>query len=130
MLSQVDLATLRAQRRRLSDQHARLTWLRRLVKARGDLEVARLTGVTAPSGDEASLLPPTVRAALALEVDRPSTLGSTLLTELADTERSLGRAADDTQQHLDRATAELMRRYRDDPRTCLSHDLVEEPAAS
>jgi hypothetical protein len=130
MLSELDLATLRARRRRLSDEHARLTWLRRLVKARGDLEVARLTGVTAPCGEESSLLTPTVRAALALETDRPCPLGSTLLTELADTERSLSRAADDTQLHLDQATAELMRRYRDDPRTCLSHDRAEEPAAS
>lgn len=130
MLSELDLAALRAQRRRLSDEHARLTWLRRLVKARGDLEVARLTGVMTPATDEARLLTPTVRAALALEDDRPDTLGSALLTELAHTERSLSRAADDAQLHLDRATAELMRRYRDDPTRCLAPSLLEESAAS
>jgi hypothetical protein len=131
MLSELDLATLRAQRRRLSDEHARLTWLRRLVKARGDLEVARLTGVTAPASAEAKLLTPTVRAALALDDEatgeQPS---SVLLTELARTERSLTRAAVDTQVHLDQATAELLRRYRDDPTTCLEQDVESEPVAS
>jgi hypothetical protein len=131
MLSELDLAALRAQRRRLTDEHARLTWLRRLVRARGDLEVARLAGVTAPVDDETSLLTPVVRAALALEDDRAGQLpGSALLTELAVSERTLSRAVDDTQLHLDEATAELLRRYRDDPRTCLTADRVEEPAAS
>jgi hypothetical protein len=127
MLSELDLTSLRAQRRRLGDEHARLTWLRRLVKARGDLEVARLTGVTAPTTDDTNLLTPAVRAALALEDDGH---GGTLLRELAHTERSLRRAVDDTQAHLDEATAELMRRYRDDPSTCLTQRLVEQPASS
>ena len=130
MLSELDIATLRAQRRRLSDEHARLTWLRRLVKARGDLEVARLAGVMTPAAGEPTLLPPAVRAALALEDDRPDTLGSALLTQLAHTERSLSQAADDAQLHLDEATAELMRRYRDDPTRCLVSSLADEPAAS
>jgi hypothetical protein len=132
MLSELDLATLRAQRCRLGDEHARLTWLRRLVKARGDLEVARLTGATAPTSDETQLLTPAVRSALALDDDHALRLpSSALLVELAHTERSLGLKAETTQMHLDRATAELMRRYRDDPTTCLGHDLlVEEPAAS
>jgi hypothetical protein len=127
MLSELDLTSLRAQRRRLGDEHARLTWLRRLVKARGDLEVARLTGVTAPTTDDTNLLTPAVRAALALEDDGH---GGTLLRELAHTERSLRRAVDDTQAHLDEATAELMRRYRADPSTCLTQRLVELPASS
>jgi hypothetical protein len=130
MLSELDLAALRAQRRHLTAEHARLTWLRRLVKARGDLEVARLTGVTRPTGDATPLLTPDVRAALDL-VDMGSRVPSTtLLTQLAETERSLRHAVDDTRVHLDQATAELMRRYRDDPRTCLSHELVDDSAAS
>jgi hypothetical protein len=130
MLSELDLATLRARRRRLTDERARLTWLRRLVRARGDLEVARLAGVTA-GHDETSLLTPVVRAALALEhdrCDRPT--ASALLAELADTERSLNQAVDDAQLHLDEATAELMRRYRDDPATCVGQLLVGQPSAS
>lgn len=131
MLSELDLAALRAQRRHLTAEHARLTWLRRLVKARGDLEVARLTGVTGPSAAESTLLTPAVRAALALAEDGHRDLpGSALLTELAHTERSLSHAVDDTRLHLDQATAELMRRYRDDPRTCLEQQLVEAPTAS
>jgi hypothetical protein len=131
MLSELDLPALRAQRRHLTAEHARLTWLRRLVKARGDLEVARLTGVTGPSAAETTLLTPVVRAAIAMTEDGHRDVpSSTLLAELVHTERSLGHAVDDAQLHLDRATAELMRRYRDDPRTCLSDRLVEAPAVS
>jgi hypothetical protein len=127
MLSELDLTALRARRRDLTAEHARLTWLRRLVKARGDLEVARLTGVTGASAGETILLPPAVRAALDLAGggvnDEPS---SALLTELADTERSLADAVDDMRVHLDQATTELMRRYRDDPSTCLGHEPLED----
>jgi hypothetical protein len=131
MLSELDLPALRAQRRHLTAEHARLTWLRRLVKARGDLEVARLTGVTGPTATESTLLTPAVRAALALAEDGHRDLpSSALLTELVHTERSLGHAVDDTQQHLDQATAELMRRYRDDPSTCLAQQPVDAPATS
>jgi hypothetical protein len=130
MLSELDLATLRAQRRHLTGEHARLTWLRRLVKARGDLEVARLTGVTGPGAGPTTLLTPAVRAALNLVDDgRQDVPSSTLLTELAHTERSLSHAVDDARLHLDQATAELMRRYRDDPTTCLTRELVEDSAA-
>lgn len=130
MLSELDLASLRAQRRRLTDEHARLTWLRRLVKARGDLEVARLTGLTTPLDDVNGLLPSTVRAALALEDDRRDPPGGTLLAELAHTERSLRRAVDDTELHLHETTAELVRRYRDDPSTCLESAVSGSSAAS
>ncbi|HET8615780.1 MAG TPA: hypothetical protein VFL94_09665 [Actinomycetales bacterium] len=131
MLSELDLAALRARRRRLTDEHARLTWLRRLVRARGDLEVARLAGVSAPTDDDASLLTPVVQAALALTGDGQHDVpGSTLLTELVRTERTLTHAAEVAQLHLDEATAELLRRYRHDPTTCLEQPLVGEPAAS
>jgi len=131
MLSELDLPALRAQRRHLTAEHARLTWLRRLVKARGDLEVARLTGVTGPSGAETSLLTPAVRAALAMaEEGHRDVPSSALLAELVHTERSLRHAVDDTRLHLDEATAELMRRYRDDPSTCLGQRPFEAPAVS
>jgi hypothetical protein len=130
MLSELDLAALRAQRRHLTAEHARLTWLRRLVKARGDLEVARFAGVTCADGPETPLLTPDVRAALDLVDTGSPQPSSTLLTQLATTERNLRHAVDDTRLHLDQATAELMRRYRDDPRTCLAHELVEDAAAS
>jgi hypothetical protein len=130
MLAELDLTALRAQRRLLTAEHARLTWLRRLVKARGDLEVARLTGVTGPSAGETTLLTPAVRAALDLVDGGHDMPSSTLLAELVHTERSIGNAVDDTRLHLDQATAELMRRYRDDPRTCLAHQSVEDSALS
>ena len=58
--------------------------------------------------------------------DEPS---SALLAELADTERSLSDAVDDMRVHLDQATTELMRRYRDDPSTCLGHEPLEDSVA-
>jgi hypothetical protein len=134
MLSELDLAALRAQRRHLTAEHARLCWLRRLVKARGDLEVARLTGVIGPDTGRGPLLSPAVHAAIALSERDHALPSSTLLTELADTERALGQAVDDMQLHLDQATAELMRRYRDDPSRCLTplpaHPLLNEAAVS
>nr|WP_284288472.1 hypothetical protein [Angustibacter aerolatus] len=52
--------SLRERRHRLSQEVTRLSWLRRLVVARSDLEVARLTGVRA----EVHEVPASVRAAL------------------------------------------------------------------
>ncbi|GAB3594417.1 hypothetical protein GCM10027446_18260 [Angustibacter peucedani] len=106
------LSDLRAERRRLSERVARLSWLRRLVAARSDLEVARLTGVPSSADD----LEPAVRAALALEGPR----GPELLHALSETSRRLDDESTRTQEHLDALTGELVERLAQDPGSCLA----------
>lgn len=115
MLDELDLPSLRAERRRLSERHDRLTWLRRLVKAREDLEVARLVGVCAPSAEDLPL-PERVRAAIALQPIGPD---GELLGDLVASKRLLAHAMDTTHEELARTQAELVRRYRLDPSSCL-----------
>lgn len=110
--TELPLPDLRAERRRLGERVARLAWLRRLVAARSDLEVARLTGVPS-SGDE---LEPAVRAALALDGPR----GPDLLHSLSSTARRLDDECVRTQSDLDALTGELVARLSRDPGSCLT----------
>lgn len=106
------LRDLRAQRQRLSEQVAHLSWLRRLVSARSDLEVARLTSM--PSTDDE--LEPLVRAALALE--GPS--DPELLHALSSTSRELDERSARLRCQLDALTEELVARLVRDPSSCLA----------
>jgi hypothetical protein len=111
-LRELGLDDLRSERHRLSEDVARLAWLRRLVTARCDLEVARLVGM-APRPDE---VPDDVRDALAL---RSAELTPGTLQEVFACARRLAAAAAVTQQRLDEATRELLERYTEDPARCL-----------
>ena len=111
-LNEQGLDDLRAERHRLSEEVARLAWLRRLVTARCDLEVARLVGMTPRPGE----VPDDVCDALTLP---SAALAPETLQRLADTVRALGRSADGTQQLLDETTRGLVERYTEDPRSCL-----------
>jgi hypothetical protein len=111
-LRQLALDDLRSERHRLSEEVARLAWLRRLVTARCDLEVARLVGVV-PRPEEA---PDDVRDALAL---RTVPLTADTLQEVFTCARRLSAAAATTQQRLDETTRELLERYTEDPARCL-----------
>lgn len=115
-LADIDLEALRAERHRLSDECARLVWLRRLVTARRDLEVARLTGAGAGLWG-ADGIPPAVRLALADEAGRRC---PELLSALSDSVRTLAGAVDSAQRDLDVATDELVRRYHERPHLCLT----------
>ena len=108
------LPQLRAERRRLTQEAERLVWLRRLVIARRDLEVARLAGVGAGLWGTDDL-PPLVQAALQHHLG----LGPDLLHQLASSARTLKLAADSTQHDLRCATDELVRRYQSQPLLCL-----------
>jgi hypothetical protein len=111
-LRELGLDDLRSERHRLSEEVARLAWLRRLVTARCDLEVARLIGV-APRPEE---VPDDVRDALAL---RSAPLDQGTLEEVFACARRLAATAAATQQRLDETTHELLERYTEDPARCL-----------
>jgi hypothetical protein len=112
-LRELGLEDLRAERHRLSEEVARLAWLRRLATARCDLEVARLMGVVARPDE----LPQDVRDALAL---RSAPLAPGTLEQVFAGVRGLAVAAAATQQRLDETTRELVERYTEDPACCLS----------
>ena len=111
-LNELSLEDLRTERHRLSEEVARLSWLRRLVMARRDLEIARLVGMEPAPGE----LPDDVRDALGPPAGG---LTSETLQHLAACVRSLGAAADAAQAGLDDATRELVERYIHDPSRCL-----------
>jgi hypothetical protein len=111
-LNELDLDDLRSERHRLSEDVVRLVWLRRLAAARCDLEVARLVGMAPEPGE----LPDDVREAL---TQHSASLTPETLQRLVACVRSLGRAADETQQRLDETTRELVERYTEDPSRCL-----------
>lgn len=111
-LRELGLEDLRAERHRLSEEVARLAWLRRLVAARCDLEVARLVGVVARPDE----LPQDVRDALAL---RSAPLAPGTLEQVFASVRLLATATAATQQRLDETTRELVERYTVDPARCL-----------
>ena len=111
-LGVIDLPTLRAERQRLSQESARMVWLRRLIVARRDLEVARLMGAGAgPWG--AAGVEPMLRDALG---DRPC---PGLLHELSQSLKAVTIAADGARRDLEAATNELVGRYRAEPGLCL-----------
>lgn len=106
------LPDLRLERRQLSEALTRLGWLRRLVLARTDLEVARLTAVIEGTGE----LNTVVRSAL-----DPGVCGSPdLLRHLTSTTRSLDAELASTQQAFDQLTHELVRQLQHDPTSCLA----------
>ena len=111
-LRELGLEGLRAERHRLSEEVARLAWLRRLAAARCDLEVARLVGLVARPDE----LPQDVCDALAL---RSAPLAPGTLEQVFASVRRLGAAAAATQQRLDETTRELVERYTEDPARCL-----------
>lgn len=112
-LGDIEFEALRAERQRLAQECARLVWLRRLVTARRDLEVARLIGAGLGGCDGVSLA---VRQALD-DVARPC---PELFGELAQSVRTLTCAVDGAQRDLDAATGELVHRYRLRPELCLA----------
>ena len=104
---------LRTERRRLLGEVQRLSWLRRLVQARSDLEVARLTGLDELTGT--SELDPLVQSALAMGDVR----GPELLQSLADTARGLDVAGSQARAQLAQVTEELLDLLAEDPTRCL-----------
>ena len=113
-LEAIDLASLRAERERLSQESARLVWLRRLVMARRDLEVARLMGAgTGLWGTDG--VDPVVLDALGGGGACPE-----LLRRLSHSVKVLTVAANGARCDLHAATDELVRRYREAPGLCLS----------
>lgn len=114
-IADLHLHPLRAERQRLLGDVERLAWLRRVVVARRDVEVARLAGF-GPDLWADGALPDVVRAALEHDAGH----GSHLLGSLCASEKMLAAAGDERRRDLDRATGELVRRYRAQPRLCLS----------
>jgi hypothetical protein len=104
---------LRAQRRELLGEVQRLAWLRRLVQARSDLEVARLTGLDAITA--ATDLDPDVRVALGMGPVH----GPDLLQSLSDAVRDLDRARGEARADLEQVTDRLLRQLAEDPARCL-----------
>lgn len=111
-LGAIDLPTLRIERERLVQEAERLVWLRRLVMARRDLEVARLMGAGAGLWGTDAVDPVVL-----------DSLGGgacpELLRHLSHSLKVLTIAADGAQCDLGAATAELMRRYHKTPGLCL-----------
>ena len=110
--SDQSLDDLRSERRRLVERVANLSWLRRLVVARSDLEVARLTGLA----DGVDELDPVVRDAL--ELGAPT--GPELLHVLSRTSRDLHEEADQAKSQLDAVTDALVSQLAVDPSRCLA----------
>jgi hypothetical protein len=115
-INDLSMTELRAQRHRVNERVARLAWLRRVVAARSDLEVARLADLRPEPGD----LGIGVNEALVLQSLALSTPGGPeLLRALQLASRSLGNAVDDAHVELDALTHELVDRYAADPAHCL-----------
>lgn len=114
-LRSIQIEDLRSERQRLSQECARLVWLRRLVLARRDLEVARLTGGAGLWGSDG--LPSAVRQLL---TDDAARTGPELLNQLSQSARTLTIATESAQCDLDAATSELVRRYHQQPGLCLT----------
>jgi hypothetical protein len=110
--SERSLDDLRSERRRLVEKVSSLAWLRRLVVARSDLEVARLTGL-APA---VTHLDPLVRDALSLG----SCSGPELLQALSQSSRSLNEESDRARSDLDAVTDALVSALAVDPARCLA----------
>ena len=112
-LAETPCEGLRVERRRLMAEVQRLSWLRRLVQARSDLEVARLTGLDDLT--TASSLEPAVHAALALGPVQ----GPELLSTLASTVRRLDAERQEARAELDDVTDRLIDELAVDPAACL-----------
>lgn len=113
-IADLDLLPLRTERQRLLGEVERLGWLRRLVVARRDVEVSRLAGFGAHLWPDDAL--PDVSG-------RPSSRTTVMAPGCSP---RCGPASEPwrprpttTRRDLDRATGELVRRYREQPRLCL-----------
>jgi len=117
---------LRLDRRALRAEHARVTWWRRLVRARLDLAVAMAAQPEALGEFMAFQLPPEV----GVEVPRPGALAAVLgahggserlcLDELRALDEQLARYGDGVEAALDRATERLIARLAQEPGATLS----------
>ena len=118
---------LRLDRRALRAEHARVTWWRRLVRARLDLAVAQAAKPATLGEDMAFQLPPEV----GIDVPRPAVLASVLGTgaggeqslridELRSLDEQLARYGDGVEAALDRATERLISRLAQEPGATLS----------
>ncbi|GAA4350345.1 hypothetical protein [Angustibacter luteus] len=106
------LDDLRSERRLLVEHVANLSWLRRLVVARSDLEVARMTGLA----EGVDRLEPVVREALELG----TVAGPELLQALSRTSRTLHDESDVARSRLDAVTDALVAQLAVDPTRCLA----------
>jgi hypothetical protein len=117
---------LRLDRRALRAEHARVTWWRRLVRARLDLAVAQAAQPQALGEDMAFQLPPEI----GVEVPRPAVLAAVLGTsngtdglridELRSLDEQLARYGDGVEAALGRATERLISRLAQEPGATLS----------
>lgn len=117
---------LRLDRRALRAEHARVTWWRRLVRARLDLAVAQAAQPQSLGEDMAFQLPPEV----GVEVPRPAVLAAVLggsnesenlrIDELRALDEQLARYGEGVEQALDRATERLISRLAQEPGATLS----------
>ncbi|WP_426593352.1 hypothetical protein ACPPVS_16695 [Cellulomonas sp. McL0617] len=117
---------LRLDRRALRAEHARVTWWRRLVRAKLDLAVAHAAQPQALGEDMAFQLPPEI----GVEVPRPAVLAAVLATsngvdglridELRALDEQLARYGDGVEAALGRATERLISRLAQEPRATLS----------
>ncbi|WP_028049681.1 hypothetical protein [Cellulomonas sp. URHD0024] len=117
---------LRLDRRALRAEHARVTWWRRLVRARLDLAVAQAARPQTLGEDMAFQLPPEV----GVEVPRPAVLASVLesdngtcdlrIDELRSLDAQLARYGEGVEAALGRATERLISRLAQEPRATLS----------
>ena len=115
--AELSLAQLRAERHELAERVARLSWLRRLVVARTDLEVARLSGVPdACLGPGSPTLDHEVGSVLALQPADEADL----LTVLTRTTRTLDEHSRRAHEALDDLTEELVLRLAVDPTRILA----------
>jgi hypothetical protein len=137
------LAELRAYRHELRDEEGRVSYWRRILQGRLDLlsrtgvdrpDVDRFAAVlgesggssartalarTVPVAAEAPL--PDLAALWAAEVDPGDTEAyEDAVRRLTEAEGALSAYRDGVLRRLDDATAELIARYREDPRQCLS----------
>lgn len=117
---------LRLDRRALRAEYARVTWWRRLVRARLDLAVALAAQPQALGEDMAFQLPPEI----GVEVPRPAALASVLgarggadglrLDELRALDAQLSRYGDGVEEALGRATERLIARLAEEPGATLA----------
>jgi len=118
---------LRLDRRVLRAEHARVTWWRRLVRARLDLAVAQAARPHTLGEDVAFQLPPEV----AIDVPRPSVLATVLgavdpgvdtlrIDELRALDAQLGRYGDGVEAALGHATERLISQLAQEPGATLA----------
>jgi hypothetical protein len=117
---------LRLDRRVLRAEHARVTWWRRLVRARLDLAVAQAARPESLGEEVAFQLPPEV----GVDVPRPAVLRAVLgadlstdplrLDELRALDAQLSRYGDGVEAALARATERLISRLAQEPGATLA----------